>query len=181
MNTPCHYVRLGRWTTLQILCVEILLASALLLLSGEAFAFCFAKAAQRYQISEPLLRAIALAESGNNASAFHANADGSIDIGVMQVNSSHLKRLADFGIEKSDLLQPCTNVMVGAWVLATNIQKYGLTWRAVGSYNAGDGPGRDAFRIRYVARVKPIFERLQKNAALQLEIANGSNDAEAAQ
>lgn len=130
-----------------------------------AHAFCFDKAAQQYQISEPLLRAIAFAESGNNPKALHFNADGSTDLGLMQINSSHLAQLAGYGIGKTQLLEPCTNVMVGAWVLAQSIKRYGLTWRAVGSYNTGVRAGRDDLRKQYVRRVKPIFERLARDAS----------------
>ena len=38
----------------------------------------------------------------------------------MQINSSWLPILAKYGIAKSDLLNPCVNTHVGAWVLATS-------------------------------------------------------------
>lgn len=51
----------------------------------------------------------------------------STDIGLMQVNSQWLRRL---GIEAESLLDPCTNIRVGTWILATN---YGEAWRRHGA------------------------------------------------
>jgi len=102
-------------------------------------AFCFAEAASRfseYGVDKSLLEAIARVESGLNASAINKNANGTEDIGVMQINTSWLPSLKRFGIRRRDLLDPCVNVHVGAWVLAQNLYKFGPTWRAIGAYNA---------------------------------------------
>ncbi|MDD5708636.1 MAG: lytic transglycosylase domain-containing protein, partial [Kiritimatiellae bacterium] len=81
-------------------------------------------------------RAIAKAESDMNPRAIHRNTDGTDDIGIMQINSRWLPTLSQFGIGRRELETACTNVHVGAWVLAKNIALYGHTWRAVGAYNA---------------------------------------------
>lgn len=87
-----------------------------------------------YGVSPMLLYAIAKVESNFNPKAINRNTNGSYDYGVMQINSSHYKTL---GHEKwMSLSDPCTNVKVGAWVLAQCIKKYGNTWEAVGCYNA---------------------------------------------
>src|SRR5450755_4568808 len=97
---------------------------------------CWQEAGSRYQVDPALLYAIARTESGLNPAAFHRNRDGSTDIGLMQINSAWLPDLAKHGISAQDLWQPCTNVHVGAWVLAQKIRKLGMTWDAVGAYNA---------------------------------------------
>jgi soluble lytic murein transglycosylase-like protein len=43
------------------------------------------------------------------------------------------------------LFDPCFNVRMGAWVLATKIQRHGATWEAVGSYNARSREKRDIY------------------------------------
>ena len=97
---------------------------------------CWQEAGSRYQVDPALLYAIARTESALNPAASHRNRDGSIDIGLMQINSAWLPDLAKYGISARDLWEPCTNIHVGAWVLAQKIKKLGMTWDAVGAYNA---------------------------------------------
>jgi soluble lytic murein transglycosylase-like protein len=111
---------------------------------------CWSEAAARYRLSSDLLYAIARTESSLNPRAVGRNRDGSTDLGLMQVNSRWLPQLASFGISERELLQPCTNIHVGAWILAGNVQRLGYTWNAVGAYNA-TSPRR---RAAYIARVR---------------------------
>ena len=108
--------------------------------STQADAFCFAEAAERYGVSSDLLRAIARVESGLNPSAInttHEGATGSVDLGLMQINSSHLPRLSIWGITRERLLHDaCLNVMVGAWLLVQHMVRHGQDWNGIGSYNA---------------------------------------------
>ena len=97
---------------------------------------CWQEAGNRYQIAPALLYAIARTESALNPAASHRNHDGSVDIGLMQINSAWLPQLARHGISARQLWDPCTNIHVGAWVLAQQISELGMTWNAVGAYNA---------------------------------------------
>lgn len=116
---------------------------------------CFASAAQRYQVWEGLLRAIAYVESGMNPKALGKNPDGSEDIGLMQINSRWLPVLAEHGLRREDLFDPCVSAHVGAWILAQNIARHGNTWRAVGAYNAAS----ESKRLKYVRRIASVMER----------------------
>ena len=113
--------------------IGLLLGFLALALPAQA---CWQEAGSRYQVDPALLYAIARTESGLNPAASHRNRDGSIDIGLMQINSAWLPDLAKHGISAQDLWEPCTNIHVGAWVLAQKIRKLGMTWDAVGAYNA---------------------------------------------
>ena len=106
---------------------------------------CWDDAAQRYQVSSALLYAIARTESGLNPQAVGRNGNGSRDIGLMQINSSWLPTLASHGINERDLFEPCTNIEVGAWILAGNVSRLGYTWDAVGAYNAQNPALRRAY------------------------------------
>lgn len=114
--------------------------------TSTSHAFCFEEASARYGIPTKLLYAIAKHESGLNPAALNSsNKNGTHDIGIMQINSVHLKKLAEFGIKETDLWHACTNVMVGAWILADNIQRYGYNWTAVGAYNAKSPDKRERY------------------------------------
>lgn len=115
--------------------------AAALAASAHAQAFCFDEAAAQYAnlgMTGQHLRAIARVESSFRPGAVNrSNKDGSEDVGLMMINSFHFGELAKRGITRERLLEePCTNVKVGAEILAGNIRRYGLTWRAVGAYNA---------------------------------------------
>lgn len=117
--------------------LKSLLLTALFLASSQSSAFCFDRASKTYNIHHSTLKGIARQESSFNPMAINVNADGSEDIGVMQINTGWLGKLATFGLTRQHLFDPCTNVMVGAWVLANNIRTHGNTWEAVGAYNVG--------------------------------------------
>lgn len=136
--------RQGRRTNSARLSVALALCAAL-----PAHA-CWEDAASRYQVSSVLLYAIARTESGLNPQAIGRNTNGSRDIGLMQINSAWLPTLASHGIGERDLFEPCTNIHVGAWILAGNVSRLGYTWEAVGAYNAAS----PALRRAYVEKVR---------------------------
>ena len=108
-------------------------------LSNTARANCWVAAGERYGINPQLLWGIAGAESDYNPRAHnvsHIKRTGTRDIGLMQINSSALPKLKDLGIDEAALWDPCTNIAVGAWILADKMKKHGPTWDAVGAYNA---------------------------------------------
>lgn len=89
------------------------------------------------------------------------NSDGSRDIGLMQINSMHLPRLLKQGITQERLLsEPCLSIEVGASILAEFIQRFGYNWTAIGSYNAGAAPEREALRLRYARKIWARYEVL---------------------
>jgi soluble lytic murein transglycosylase-like protein len=107
-----------------------------------------------HAIEPELLQAIADVESGLRSDAINHNRNGTRDIGLMQINSIHLSRLSTEGITEQRLLdEPCLSVEVGASVLAGFIARYGYNWTAVGAYNAGNAPDRQAARLRYARKV----------------------------
>lgn len=65
----------------------------LLLISQSALANCWNSAGQYYHVDPWLLFAIADVESGLNPNAVGYNHDGSRDVGLMQINSSHFAEL----------------------------------------------------------------------------------------
>lgn len=79
------------------------------------------------------------------------------DIGLMQINSQHLKALRMAGIREIDLANPCQSVYVGAWILRQCVDRFGISWKAVDCYNKG----RDAYsNSYYVRKVKYELRRM---------------------
>ena len=127
---------------------------ALAVAPASAHADCLDDAAAYRHISAQLVRAIAQQESGMRAGAINVNANGSEDIGLMQINSSWLPTLARYGIRREHLFNACVNAYVGTWILASNFRQFGPTWKAVGAYNATSSS-------RQLVYANSIYRRLQ--------------------
>ena len=148
---------------------HILAALLLLLIPSQAISFCFDEAGRTYGISPLLLRGIARVESNMKPEAVNRNSNGSIDLGLMQVNSFWLKTLGTTSHELTS--DPCYNVMAGAWILKGCLDRHGETWEAVGCYNA---TSRNK-RVNYSWK---IYRELLKSA--KSAPASGGNKAIAA-
>ncbi|MBQ4133450.1 MAG: lytic transglycosylase domain-containing protein, partial [Desulfovibrionaceae bacterium] len=56
----------------------------------------------------------------------------SFDVGLMQINSQWLRR---FSLTPEYVLDPERNIIIGTWILAQEIKRFGLGWKAVASYH----------------------------------------------
>ena len=138
---------------------------------------CWQSAADRYGIHIDILYAIALAESAMDADAINRNNNGSVDVGLMQINSLWFPTLATMGIQPEDLWDRCTNIHVGAWVLAGYIRRFGYNWRAIGAYNAGPGLSqqREKKRNDYAKRIIKHLSRIRAHHGLRVRAGCASN------
>ena len=59
-------------------------------------------------------------------------------------------------ISKIDLFDPCTNIDVGAWILAHNISQYGYNWTAIGAYNARSPHKRQRYALKIWQQLKQV-------------------------
>lgn len=112
---------------------------------------CFWDAGAYYRVNPLLLWGIAKVESNFNPFAVNRNKNGSVDYGLMQINSIWISELKKAGVIKSekDLFDPCVSIYAGAWILAQCIRDYGYTWKAVGCYHSRN-PERN---IKYARKV----------------------------
>ncbi|MCK6263776.1 lytic transglycosylase domain-containing protein [Vibrio sp. ZSDE26] len=134
----------------------------LLFLPGAASAFCFDEAGAHYNVSPDLLRAIAQVESHFNPRAYNENIDKSgrvlsRDYGIMQINSSWFTKLAEFDVNEVSVYDPCFNVSLGAWILASNFASHGYNWNSVGAYNAGFSERSKWARQRYIQKIQSAY------------------------
>jgi soluble lytic murein transglycosylase-like protein len=148
--------------------MHCLCAPVLWLSPPSTQAQCWSEAAQRFSIPAALLYAVAKVESNLNPRAInrsHLRRTDSYDIGLMQINSSHLPALARQGIRETDLYSPCTNLLIGAQLLADLFKRYGRTWNAVGAYNASctqlRGQACIQARTRYAWKVYRQLQRMR--------------------
>jgi resuscitation-promoting factor RpfA len=134
----------------------VALAALLSATPGLALADCIDDAAAFQHVNVSLMRAIAQVESGTQTNVVNRNSNGTVDIGLMQINSSWLPRLAQVGITEQSLYDPCTNAYVAAWILAENIRQFGPTWNAIGAYNAASPDKRLAYAQKVYATAQSI-------------------------
>lgn len=134
---------------------------------------CFEDAARRYGLHALELAAHACVESSMRAGAIndrHAARTGSVDLGLMQINSRWLPKLEKKGITRERLLtDACTNIDVGASILADAKRRHGDSWVATGAYNAActqlKGAACDSARSKYAWKVFSAMQSLSARGA----------------
>lgn len=119
----------------------------------------FVDAGKHFKLDPRILWAIAYKESRHNPNIVSKpNTNGTYDIGIMQINSSHLAWLErDFNITKNDLFNPRINIYIAAMILRKCFNKHGDNTNAgISCYN-----GRIA-NNPYANDVLMIFAKNQK-------------------
>lgn len=97
---------------------------------------CVTGAAEYHGVNPWVLKAILKVESGFNPSAYNRNANGTVDVGMAQINSIHFRKLQRFGVGPADLMDGCVATYVAAWHLAAQIREHGNTWFGIASYHS---------------------------------------------
>jgi soluble lytic murein transglycosylase-like protein len=118
---------------------------------------CWDNAAKVYGLDPWLLMSIAKVESSFNHAAINLNKNKTYDLGMMQINTIWLPTLKKFGISSKDLLNPCTSIFVGAWIMAQNIKQFGYNLDGIGAYNS---PRNVSIRRSYAKKVYVAYREL---------------------
>ena len=110
--------------------------------AGRHIAACIEAAASTWHIS-PVVIVILLHVEGGSLGAVHPNANGTVDIGPMQINQIWLPTLArhwrltvpqTYAALENDF---CANVVAGTWILNKAIKAaHGHLWRGVAYYHS---------------------------------------------
>lgn len=128
---------------------------------------CFDLAGRDYHIDPDLLRAISWNESNFRTDVKGYNPVSGFGSGLMQVDSQHFNELARYGIKPEHLISdPCMNIYTGAYYLAIAFKKWGVSWQAVGAYNAGFRKTEEQAQRRYVyaRKIETTYRAIKKNA-----------------
>jgi len=120
--------------------IKILFGLLLMVLSlfGTPYDSIFEKAGADFGIEPSLLKRIATIESSMNPRAINQNQNGTMDIGLMQINTIHLRRLSKIGITQESLKDPEVNIYVAALLLSSHIRKKGYNLDAIGCYHSAN-------------------------------------------
>ena len=98
---------------------------------------CSIKAAIEYNIPADILLSIAEIENGKPGEAI-LNSNGTVDIGVMQFNSTYLKDLAKYGItDKHVAVSGCYPYRLAAWRIRQHLlHDKGSIWQRSANYHS---------------------------------------------
>ncbi|EQA1624764.1 transglycosylase SLT domain-containing protein [Enterobacter asburiae] len=145
---------------------SLLLAALLLIAAQNANTDCFDMAGRDYHIDPDLLRTISWNESNFRTDVKGYNPFSGFGSGLMQVDSQHFNELAHYGIKPEHLISdPCMNIYTGAYYLAIAFKKWGVSWQAVGAYNAGFRKTEEQAQRRYfyARKIEATYRAMKKN------------------
>lgn len=111
---------------------------------------CVYAAAKEYEL-DPLILKSVISVEGGQIGTHKRNKDGSYDLGIMQINTINVPDVQkSLGISKKELiLDPCKNILAGAWLLMKRIKEYpGKKWFAVGAYHSKTKPLRESYQSK---------------------------------
>jgi soluble lytic murein transglycosylase-like protein len=97
---------------------------------------CLQSAAQYHGVNPHLLRAVLTVESGLNPHAVGKNTNGTVDLGLGQINSMHLPELQRYGVTQTHLFDPCRASYIAAWFLRRGLDRYGYSWYGAATYHS---------------------------------------------
>lgn len=137
----------------------------------SASAFCFEEAGALYGIAPEIISAISQQETGGRPDLPPSwNTNGSYDVGLMQINSNWYYWSPEVRALWPQIQDPCTNVMVGTWILAKCMNKYGYNWKAIGCYHSQTPEKRDHY-------AKQIAEKIFGKKNVQQMLATGRRES----
>lgn len=122
----------------------------------------FEEAGEYYRIDPKILYSIAKIESKLNPNAINRNTNGTVDIGIMQINSVHMKELNKRGFRREHLFNPKINIFAGAWILRQCFDKHGVSKDGLTCYNGRikDNP----YGYKVLKELKQVYEKEKKQS-----------------
>ncbi|GFE95815.1 MULTISPECIES: lytic transglycosylase domain-containing protein [Gluconobacter] len=132
---------------------------------AAGFLACMFASALHYRIPPRVLPAIQRVEGGVMGKVSQ-NKDGSVDIGLMQINSrwilpiSSMLHQSPAQIATRLALEPCFNVAAAAMILRTALDnEHGNLMRAIGDYHSRTVPLNMAYQRKVLAAATELYVR----------------------
>jgi len=126
----------------------------------QVIEYCFYKYSKLTGISMDIYRAIAKVESNFNPYAINVNKNGTVDIGLMQINESTARY---YGYNPRELFNVCKNVEVASLKIRDCYKRYGNTYETVGCYHSE----KLFHKVRYVKNIKNALMSLKYQRQLR--------------
>ena len=123
---------------------------------------CVKPAATYHGVNPQLLLAVLSVESRLNPNAINQNANGTVDMGMGQINSIHLPELQRYGLNADHLMDACKATYVSAWLLRRGFNRYGYSWFAAAAYHSTT----PVHNLRYQGLLKAELARQGVNLAV---------------
>lgn len=132
----------------------------------------FLKYEKEFGISYFLMKAIALTENADfDNNAIMKNENGTIDIGLMQINSMWKYWLPEANITHQKLKDPDFNIKIAYTIVSKIIEQHGYSWDSIGRYHSGT----PKFKERWLNKIKKNVSYL---ASLDNRVALSSENFE---
>ncbi len=132
---------------------------------AAAFLACMLASAMHYRLPPRVLPAIQRVEGGVMGKVSQ-NTDGSVDIGLMQINSRWIMPIASMThqtpaqVATRLALEPCFNVAAAAMILRTALDnEHGNLLRAIGDYHSRTLPLNMAYQRKVIAAATELYIR----------------------
>ena len=131
------------------------------MITAHALAACLLAASNMYQVPPAVMVGIMQIEGGRVGQQVGPNANGTYDLGPMQVNSRWMPSLAKtwkVSVTTARALvrdDGCVNMHVAAWILKQKIAESGSLYRGIAYYHSAT-PGKGD---RYAAKVIAAMEK----------------------
>lgn len=111
----------------------------------------FLKYEKEFGISYFLMKAIALTENADfDNDAIMKNDNGTIDVGLMQINSMWKYWLPEANITHQKLKDPDFNIKIAYTIVSKIIERHGYSWDSIGRYHSGT----PKFKERWLNKIK---------------------------
>ncbi len=118
---------------------------------------------EKKEVPHDLVLAVIKTESNFNPKAKNVNKNGSVDKGIMQINSCHTDLCKSLGV--NDLFDPYQNIRVGVELLSNIYKKYPDVHKSLMVYNMGEfgakrnwkvGRGTTTYSRRVISNINII-------------------------
>lgn len=129
---------------------------------------CASRASKVTGLPVLLIWAVKRVESGGAlvGKVQNQNDNGSVDRGLMQINSIWEPWVAKFGVSPDQLHDPCVSLLLGSVILANEIRAHGLV-EGIGRYHIGNPEGRKTPALQRWARERHTWYVLRVTEELK--------------